>query len=127
MEENQEIKFSDVVKFDDGNHIINGSQTVALVRKLQRDPNGLNSLELLDGYNEKKRDLEKKAHELAIILRERHGYTVDDELLASTIWHLRQAGFMDNGTITAYYFNSENPVIVGCDGCYAVVAPKLLG
>lgn len=107
------------------NHIINSDRTTALIKELEREPDELPSFELLSHYGEKKRDLERKAHELAIVLRERRGYTVNDELLTKTVWHLREAGFMD-GDITAYYFENAQPVIVGGNGCYLLVAPKIL-
>ena len=36
----------------------------------------------------KKRELERQTHELAILMRERYGYTIDDEKLSNAIWHL---------------------------------------
>lgn len=119
--------FVDVPKIAAHQDILNNDATVALVKELKRDPDGeLEKFELLHRDGAKTRKvMERQALELAVLLKERHGYSLNDELLTNTIWHLKQAGFMGEGDLTAYYFKKPNPIIVRGDGCYLLFAPRV--
>lgn len=126
----QELKFQDFVDVSAINElkvIINNDRTVALYKRLKRDPEGsLERFELGESWqSKKKKDLERQALSLAVMLTERHGYSVNDTLLANTIWNLKQAGFMGAGNVTAYYFKKALPIIVQGDGCYLIIAPRI--
>jgi len=127
----QEPKFQDFVDVSAINEqkvIINNDRTVALYKRLKRDPEGsLERFELGESWQGtlKKKVLERQALSFAVMLTERHAYSVDNALLANTIWYLRQAGFMGAGNLTAYYFKKAAPIIVQGDGCYLVFAPRI--
>lgn len=90
----------------------------------ERNPEGI--LEKFEIYTGGKKEIERGCHELAIMLRERHGYTVDDERMTNAIWYLRKAGFLGGGDLTVYYFPYANPVIIVDDGTIALVlAPRI--
>lgn len=118
--------FVDVKKIAAHEEILNSDHTVALVKGLKRDPEGeLERFELLHWYGAKKKEMERQALALAVMLKERHGYSLNDELLTETIWHLKQAGFMGASDLTAYYFKKALPIIIQGDGCYLLFAPKI--
>lgn len=118
--------FVDVKAISERRIMLNTDATVALIKKLKRDPDGeLERFELLNWYGSKKKDLERQALALSVMLSERHGYSLNDTLLTDTIWHLKQAGFMGTTDLTAYYFKKALPIIVRGDGCYILIAPKI--
>jgi len=114
---------------------LNFDNTMALTQRLKKEPKSppLQSFEITDSWGMKKRGLERKILEFATILRERHGYTIDDERLAETIWSLEKAGFLGE-KLTAYYFTTIQPIIISSrisyysnnNDYYLIVAPKLL-
>jgi len=130
MQEERLPKFEDFVEPDIP---MNSSHTVGLTNRLKRDPrsSGLGCFELINSHGKGNREeLLKKATELAILLRMKHGYTFDVDMLVDTLLHLRKAGFMD-GLITAFYFTTPQPLILESADVYGeplnylLVAPRI--
>lgn len=121
-EKTREITYEDFI--DRKKVILNFDHTIALAQRLKKEPTSppLQKFELTDSWDAKKHTLERKVLEFATILQVRHKYTVDDEKLSNTIWHLRKAGFL-SGKLTVYYFTTIQPVIISSDGGYLVIAP----
>jgi len=105
---------------------MNSSRTVAIMHEddldgVDQDPN-LGRLEI---RTKKKNELERKLVELATILRERHGYTLNVDISLDTLWHLKKANFLGDG-LTAYWSTDPKPVVFKeLAGIGVVQAPRI--
>jgi len=125
-------KFEDFVDLESGIPM-NAERTVGLASRLKLSPReaGLESFELASGYGaERREELVKKAAELATVLKMKHGYTFDIDLLVDALVHLRKIGFMD-GSIRVFYFQTPQPLIVESSNVYdeplnyLLIAPRI--
>ena len=66
------------------------------------------------------------ATELATVLKLRHGYTLDEEMVGSALYHLSRGLGTGRSHVTAYYWPEVSPVVFRLDGeVCLVVAPRV--
>jgi len=131
VRENERPKYEDYVETAISNKcILNIDRTIALVNleQLKQVPKSppLEVFELIGNYERvTRRELESRVRTLAVMLKERYGYTLDDKRVSETVWYLRQVDFLI-GELTVYYFKEMNPVfIVSSDSFTCLVVASL--
>jgi hypothetical protein len=125
--ETQVPRFEEVVGERLKDAIIDPSHVMALVRLPEEV---LERLEGLLGKTEisvrSRSEATRGTTELATMLKLRHGYTLDEEMVGSALYHLSRGLGTGGNHVTAYYWPEVSPIVFRLDGeVCLVVAPKI--
>jgi len=124
--EAQVPRFEEVIGGRLRDAIMDPAHVMALVRLPEEVLERLEGLGKAEIPVRSRSEATKGATELATVLRLKHGYTLDEEMVGSALYHLSRGLETRESHVTAYYWPEASPVVFRLDGeVCLVVAPRV--